>query len=134
MIPYDLPRSESSLAFLVAMSTSPLSIAEVACGQRSRGEICSPRAPTAPTQTDTKTDIAMRFTAYSLREPRNNTPGRRLIQMLFVRWTNASFNSPRCVLRKSSSSGLKFPAVFSLSIVRISIICRAALTSTVGFA
>ena len=52
---------------------------------------------------------------------------------LFVRWTNASFNSPRCVCKKSSSCSVRLPTVFSLSMPRISIICRAAAASMAGF-
>ena len=50
----------------------------------------------------------------------------RLHPTLFVRCTYASFNSDRCVCRKSSSSSVRLPAVFSWSNVRMSIICRAA--------
>src|SRR5438034_582923 len=40
-MPFVLPRSISSLVFFAAVAASPASIAPVACGQMSRGAICS---------------------------------------------------------------------------------------------
>ena len=115
-MPFVLPRSISSFVFFAAAAASPESIAPVACGQTSRGAICSARAARGARDKHASRSVPRRF-----------------IQRLFVRWTKASFNSPRCVERKSSSSAVRLPSVFSLSMVTISIICRAAAASICGF-
>ena len=83
---------------------------DVACGQMSRGDASAPRAARECHSDEHRERRRMRANCH---------------HKVFVRWTYASFNSPRCVSRKSSSSAVRFPTVFSFSSVRMSIICRA---------
>ncbi len=68
-----------SFVFLIAPVMSPLSAAVAAWGHKSRGAARSARTATAPRQTHAS----------------NKQTTSRFIQMVFVRCTNANFNSPK---------------------------------------